>query len=91
MKTTAEIMDILNKRKNLYEEKQNKRKKTLKIVSAVAAALILFTALPVGAVIISRQAKQPAEIPAPEQTAAVAETPETSNISGYRPGIFPNR
>ena len=81
MKTTAEIMDILNKRKNLYEEKQNKRKKTLKIVSAVAAALILFTALPVGAVIISRQAKQPAEIPAPEQTAAAAETPETSNTS----------
>ena len=72
MKTYEQTISDLFARKAEYDKQMKKRKKFTSAVAAVAAALILFTALPVGAVIISRQAKQPAEIPAPEQTSTVS-------------------
>ncbi len=62
MKTYEETLKSVLRKAAECEKQNEKKKKRLSLIAAVAAALILFTALPVGAVIISRQANQPAEM-----------------------------
>ena len=74
MRSTTEIIQILNERKKVYEEKRKKRRSALSLIAAVAAVVIVMTAIPVGALIIANRANQPAEIPDAELTVSTAQT-----------------
>ena len=76
MKTYEETLKSVLRKAAECEKQNEKRKKRLSLIAAVAAALILFTALPVGAFIISRQAKQPVSADTDSQLSAEFVTDE---------------
>ncbi len=81
MKTYEETL-ICVLRKAAEREKQNeKKKKRLSLIAAVAAALILFTAIPVGSIMIASRANQPMEAPGFDTDLYATDTERVNNTN----------
>ena len=75
MKTYEQTISDLFARKAEYDKKVQKRKQLISTVAAVTAAVLLITAIPVGAFIISHRADLPVEIPDTGSTISTDTTP----------------
>ena len=75
MKTYEETAAALISRKAEYDRKKGANRRRLSLVAAIAAAVILITAIPVGLIMIAKKADQPVDTP---DTAAI----ETSRTDG---------
>ena len=61
MKTYEETAAALISRKAEYEKNKETRRLRLSLIAAIAAAVILLTAIPVGSIMIANRANQPEE------------------------------
>jgi cytoskeletal protein RodZ len=74
MKTYEEMTESILQKTEKRRAKLARRKRLLSLFAAVAAVVIVMTAIPVGALIIANRANQPAEIPDAELTVSTAQT-----------------